>query len=157
VTDRARALTALLAPYADPDLQQVGRFVDVPPAVAAHALQLLLPEQRSARPNLMQPPMEWLVEQARELDGWLVGSLAVGRSYARLDGVQVPAATARELAARVATAWPGTADRTDALTAAVAEAWPSWTATHPTWTGTGTDLLDAQLPPDTAVVGLWWD
>jgi hypothetical protein len=35
--------------------------------------------------------MAWLVEKARELGGWLVGALAVGRAYARLDEVQVPA------------------------------------------------------------------
>jgi hypothetical protein len=44
VTDDAgRALTALLSPYAEPDFQQIGRLIDVPPAVAEQALQLLLP------------------------------------------------------------------------------------------------------------------
>jgi hypothetical protein len=156
VTDRARTLAALLAPYADPDFQQIGRLIDVPPMVAGQALQLLLPEQRTGRPNLTQPPMAWLVEQARELDGRLVGALAVGRAYVRFDGIQVPAAAAPELAVRVAAAWPVTAEGVDALASAVAEAWNSWTATHPTWTGSGTDLLTAPLPPDSAVVGLGW-
>ncbi|MCW2677747.1 MAG: hypothetical protein JWR70_2787 [Modestobacter sp.] len=51
----------------------------------------------------------------------------------------------------------GSADSADALTAAVAEAWPSWAATESTWTGSGTDLLVARMPPDATVVGLWWD
>jgi hypothetical protein len=157
VTDDAvRALAALLDPYADPDPQQVGRLIDVPPAVAEQVLQLLLPDQRTTRPNMTQPPMGWLVEQARDLDGRLVGSLAAGRAYARFDGIQVAAAVAGELAARVAAAWPGTADSADALAAAVAEGWHSWTATDPTWTGSGTDLLTDPLPPDTAIIGLWW-
>ncbi len=37
------ASAALLAPYADPDPRQVGRVIDVPPAVAEQALPLLLP------------------------------------------------------------------------------------------------------------------
>ncbi len=45
-------LAALLASYADPDPRQVGRVIDVPPAVAEQALPLLLPEQCTARPNL---------------------------------------------------------------------------------------------------------
>jgi hypothetical protein len=141
----------------DPDLRQIGRFADVPPAVGTRVLELLLPDQRSGRPNMTQPPMAWLVEQARQLDGRLVGALAAGRAYARIDGIQVPASSARVLAARVATAWPATTDRLDALASAVAEAWPGWTATGRTWTGSGTDLLRARLPPGTAVVGLWWD
>jgi hypothetical protein len=157
MTDRARSLAALLAPYGDPGLQQVGRLVDVPPAVAEQALRFLLPEQRTARPNMTQPPMAWLVEQARELGGRLVGALAVGRGYARFDGVQVPAAAARELAERVAAAWPGTADAPDALAAAVAEAWASWAATSPLWVGGGPDLRAGPLPSGAAVVGLWWD
>jgi hypothetical protein len=157
VTDHARRLAALLAPYADPDPQQAGRLVDVPPAVAEQALQLLLPEQRTERLNLTQPPMTWLVEQARQLGGRLVGALAAGRSFARFDGIQVPADAARELAERVATAWPATTSDQGALAAAVAEAWPSWTAARPTWTGSGTDLLAAELPRATAAVGLWWD
>jgi hypothetical protein len=56
------ALAALLAPYSDPDFQQIGRLVDVPPAVAERALQLLLPEQRTAGLNMTRPPMVWLVE-----------------------------------------------------------------------------------------------
>ncbi|MGY2004248.1 hypothetical protein [Blastococcus sp. SYSU DS1024] len=151
MADAADPLTALLAPYANPDPPQVGRLVDVPPAVAEQALQRLLPEQRTSPVNLTQPPMAWLVDQARELDGRLVGSLTVGRSYVRFDGIQVPAAAAQQLAVVVAAAWPS------ALAAAIAEAWPSWTAAHPTWTGTGSDLLAARLPPDLTVVGLWWD
>ena len=87
----------------------------------------------------------------------MVSSLAIGRSYARFDGIQVLAAAARELAGRVAAAWPGTANSADALASAVAEAWPSWRSVQPTWTGSGTDLLTERLPPDTTVVGLWWD
>jgi hypothetical protein len=98
-----------------------------------------------------------LVEQARNLDGRLVGALATGRSYARFDGIQVRVGAARELAARVAAAWPDTATGPGALAAAIAEAWPSWTAAHPTWTGSGTALLTTQLPSEITVVGLWWD
>jgi hypothetical protein len=101
--------------------------------------------------------MTWLVEQARELGGRFLGSLAVGRSYARFDGVQVPAGAAHDLAERVAGAWPGTADAPDALAAAVAQAWASWAATSPLWVGAGQDLLAKPLPSGAVVVGLWWD
>jgi hypothetical protein len=158
VTDHAGALAVLLAPYADPDLQLVGRFVGVPPSVAEQALQLLLPEQRTDRLNLVHPPMTWLVQLADQMGGVLTGALPAGKAFVVFDGVQLAGAeeSARELAERVAAAWPATDSLPGALAVAVAEAWPSWTATHPTWTGTGTDLLTAQLPPDTAVVGLWW-
>ena len=88
----------------------------------------------------------------------LTGALPAGKAFVVFDGVQLAGAeeAARELAERVAAAWPAADSVPSALAVAVAEAWPSWTATQPTWTGTGTDLLTAQLPPDTAVVGLWW-
>jgi hypothetical protein len=151
----ADALAALLAPYADSALP--GRLVDVPPDVAARALDLLPPDLRTARLNLSQPPMAWLVATAAELGGRLVGALEPGRSFARLDGVQVDAALARPLAERVAAAWPESDAAPAALPAATAEAWNSWTAEWPIWSGLGTDLLRAPLPPDAAVLGLVWD
>ena len=69
MTNHAGALAELLAPFADPDLQLVGRFVDVPPSVAEQALQLLLPEQRTARLHLIHPPMTWLVQLADQMWG----------------------------------------------------------------------------------------
>ncbi|SDD37474.1 hypothetical protein SAMN05660690_4106 [Geodermatophilus telluris] len=101
--------------------------------------------------------MSWLVRQAGLLGGQLVGGLAPGRAYVRFDGVQLPPEPARILARRMAAEWPATAEAADALTAAVAEAWTSWTARQPSWTGTGIDLLSGALPPDTACVGFWWD
>lgn len=151
----AEALAALLAPYADPALP--GRLVDVPPDVAERALDLLPSDLWTARLNLSQPPMAWLVDTAAELGGRLVGALEPGRSFARLDGVQVDAALTRPLAERVAAAWPEIDDAPAALPAATAEAWNSWTAAWPIWSGIGTDLLGAPLPPDAAVLGLVWD
>jgi hypothetical protein len=129
----------------------------VPPVVAGRALLFLRPDQRTARPNLVQPPMTWLIQQARQLSGRLVGALATGRAFVRFDGIQVPASVARELAARVAAAWPASRQAEAALAAATAEAWPSWTSATPTWSGTGPDLLVEPAPAGTAVVGLWWD
>jgi hypothetical protein len=151
----ADALTALLAPYADPAVPT--RLVDVPPDVGGRALDLLPSDMRTARLNLTQPPMAWLVAVAAELGGRLVGSLEAGRAFARLDGVQVDVAVATPLAERVAAAWPETAGAPAALPAATAEAWTSWTAAWPIWSGIGTDLLDAPLPEDAALVGLLWD
>jgi hypothetical protein len=146
-----------LAPYADPGAGRTGRLLDVPPAVAKAALALLPEELRAARLNLCQPPMSWLVTVADDLSGRLVGMLEPGRLFVRFDGVQVPATVARTLAARMATEWPPTANAPGALDSAVAEGWPSWTATEPTWTGVGTDLLTGPLPPSVAVVGVWFD
>jgi len=127
VTDHVGALAVLLAPYADPDLQLVGRFVDVPPAVAQQALQLLLPEQRTARLNLVHPPMTWLVQLAEQMGGVLTGALPAGKAFVVFDGVQLAGAgeAARELAERVAAAWPATDSLPSALAVAVAEAWPA--------------------------------
>jgi hypothetical protein len=153
----ALALAELLAPYADPDPRQGARLVDVPPAVAAAALDLLPAELGTGRPNGIQPPARWLVTAATDLDGRLVGSLVPGHSVVRFDGVQVPVAAARTLAGRVAEAWPATPDVPGALDAGVAEAWASWAADAPAlWIGNGEGLL-TRLPPDAAVVGLWWD
>ena len=158
MTDVARAVADLLAPYADPDPQQAGRLLHVPPRICERALALLLPDQRTARLNLVQPPMTWLVQLAERMGGVLTGALPAGKAFVVFDGVQLNGGgeVARELARRVAVAWPATDDLPGALAVAVAEAWPSWTAAQPAWTGSGTDLLTAQLPPDTAVVGLWW-
>ena len=155
VQARASALAALLAPYSDPDLP--GRLLDVPPEVAAEALELLDADLGTARPNRVQPPMQWLVRQAAALDGRLTGGLVRGRTFLRLDGVQVPAAAARELAARAAGAWPSHGGTPSALQGAVAEAWVSWTAQEPTWVGVGTDLLATPWSLEVTVVGLWWD
>ncbi|MGY1805786.1 hypothetical protein ACI8AF_00275 [Blastococcus sp. SYSU D00669] len=156
--DPAGALDVLLRSYADPDPQQVGRLIDVPPAVAANALTLLPAHLAEARLNLTQPPMRWLVECAAVLGGRLVGAMAPGRAAIRFDGIQVDRAVARQLAKRVAEAWPAASDIPAALSAAVAEAWPSWSPDEPPlWTGEGTDLLTRDLPPGAAVVGLWWD
>ncbi|MGY1738375.1 hypothetical protein [Geodermatophilus sp. SYSU D00684] len=147
----------LLAPYADPEFEQIGRLVGVPPAVGERALRLLASDQVTARCNGAQPPMSWLVPQADLLGGQLVGGLAPGRAYVRFDGVQLAPGSARVLAHRMAAEWPASAEAGDALTAAVAETWTSWTARQPSWTGTGIDLLSGALPPDTACVGFWWD
>jgi hypothetical protein len=40
------ALSALLAAYLDPHLASAGRLLDVPPPVAAQALDLLPPDRR---------------------------------------------------------------------------------------------------------------
>ena len=148
---RSAALTALLAPYADSDLAMAGRLVDVPPAVAAAALQHLPPDPGDARPNGTQPPMTWLIAQAAALDGRLVGSLVPGRAYVRFDGIQVTREAVVVLTQRLLTEQPA------ALAAAVAEAWTSSVADEPVWTGAGTDLIPDQLPPGATLVGLWWD
>jgi hypothetical protein len=53
--------------------------------------------------------------------------------------------------------WPATDDLSAALESATAEAWTSWTAEWPTWSGPGPELLTRPLPAGTAVVGLVWD
>ena len=132
--------------------------MDVPPEVAARALEFLPADLAGARLNMVQPPMTWLVAQAAERPGGrLTGSLTAGRGLVVFDGIQVDAAAARELAEAVAAAWPAAAGLPGALEAAVAEAWTSRTAEWPYWTGTGTDLLAGPLPARAAVVGLWWD
>jgi hypothetical protein len=115
------------------------------------------PDLGAARLNLVRPPMTWLVEQADRLGARLVGSLTADRGLAAFDGLQAEVASARTLAERTAAAWPATGDIPGALQAAVAEAWPSWTAEWPSWTGAGTDLLTEPLPAGAAVIGLWWD
>jgi hypothetical protein len=89
----------------------------------------------SARLNGSQPPMTWLAAQAAQLDGRLVGRLPAGKAFVCIDGIQVPAATARQLAEAIATAWPATAEALGALETAVAEAWDGWAAEWPVWTG----------------------
>jgi hypothetical protein len=153
----ADALRALLAEYVDPVLTPAGRLLDVPPPVAARALELLPADLGAARLNLVRPPMTWLVELARQLSGRLVGSLTAGRLLVTFDGIQVDAAAGRRHAARVAAGWPATSDLPAALASATAEAWASWTAGWPTWSGPGTELLTRRPPAGTAVVGLWWD
>lgn len=148
---RADELSALLAPYADPGPGQAGRLIHVPAKVAAAALECLPVDLRHARLNGTQPSMSWLVAQAADLGGLLVGSLAAGRAFVRFDGIQLGPDAAHELARRMATEMPG------ALQAALAEAWTSWAADEPTWTGSGTDLLDGALPTGAAVHGYWWD
>jgi hypothetical protein len=147
----AEALASLLAPYADRDLVAAGRLVDVPPDAATAALEYLPADLCGARLNGTQPAMTWLTAQATELDGRLVGSPVPGRTFVRFDGIQLSREQARALAARIFAEAPG------ALEAAVAEAWSSWVDEEPVWTGAGTDLLDGELPPGAAVVGLWWD
>lgn len=151
----AEALDALLAAYADPELPP--RLVDVPAAVAAAALGALPADLAGARLNLTQPPMTWLVDQAGQLGARLVGSRTPGRGLVVFDGIQVEAARARTLAELIAVAWPAADDIPGALEAAVAEAWPSWTAQWPMWTGAGGELLTGPMPIGAAVVGLWWD
>jgi hypothetical protein len=150
----ADALASLLEPYADPAL--AGRLLDVPPDVAGRALELLPRKLAAARLNLVQPPMTWLVKQADDMHGRLVGSLTHGRPLAVFDGIQVAAAAARELARRVAADFPAVGDLPSALESATAETWTSWSAEWPTSSGSGTRLLTRPLPPGTAVVGLWW-
>jgi hypothetical protein len=154
----ASALAALLSEYADPDPEQAPRLVNVPPETAARGLALLPPDLTSARLNLTQPPMAWLVQQAAELGGRLTGALPPGKAFLLIDGIQVPAASSRELAGRISSAFPATADAPAALPGAVCEAWSSWDAdAPPVWTGTGEDLLSGALPADARVVGYWWD
>lgn len=154
---RAEDLAALLEPYADPNPGQAGRLLDVPPGVAAAALELLPEDLPVARLNGTQPPMRDLTALATEFGGRLIGGLMPGRTFVRFDGVQVSAAAARELAVRVAAEWPATPEWPGALESAVAEAWASWTSARATWEGVGTDLLTMPPPAGTAVVGLWWD
>ena len=151
----AAALGALLAPYADPTLP--GRLLDVPAPVGARAQAQLPADLAAARINLVRPSMTWLVEQAGQLGARLVGALNPGRGLVAFDGIQLEAVHARTLAERVVAAWPATGDIPGALEVAVAEAWTSWTALEPTWTGAGTDLLTGPVPASAGVVGLWWD
>ncbi|MGY1825799.1 MULTISPECIES: hypothetical protein [unclassified Blastococcus] len=153
----ADALAELLSAHLDPDLPDAGRLLDVPPPTAARALELLPGDLPAARLNGVRPPMTWLVEYATLLGGRLVGALTAGRGLVTFDGIQVDAAVAPELAARVAADWPAAGDLHGALAAATAEIWTSWTAGWPTWRGPGTDLLARPLPARAAVVGLWWD
>jgi hypothetical protein len=148
-------LAELLEPYADG--QQVGRVVDVAPSVAAEALRLLPPDLTQARLNLHQPPMVELVMLAEQLGGRLVGAVQVGRLFVRFDGVQVAAASARELAVRIATAWPARGEEPGALESALAEGWSDWSATDASWVGGGADLLTSSRPASVEVVGVWWD
>jgi hypothetical protein len=152
-------LAALLAPYADPDPTQGPRLIDVPAGVGAQVLAMLPENQVTARLNLVQPPMTWLVAQCADLGGRLVGSVVPGRGFVRFDGVQVgDVSKARTLAERVAADWPATAGVPSALAAATAEAWASWAPEEqPVWTGTGEDLMTAPLPAEAAVLGLWWN
>ncbi|MGY1887751.1 hypothetical protein ACI799_20835 [Blastococcus sp. SYSU DS0753] len=152
---RTPALVELLDPYIDRDLP--GQLLDVPPQIAVAALGLLDRELGTARPNGVQPPMQWLVAQAAALGGRLNGGLVRERAFLRLDGIQVPAGVARELAARTAGAWPAHGASPSALEAAVAEGWVSWTARDHAWVGVGTELHTAPWPGEVAVVGLWWD
>ena len=65
--------------------------MDVPPEVAARALELLPADLAAARLNLVAPPMTWLVAQAAELSGGrLTGALTAGRGLVVFDGIQVP-------------------------------------------------------------------
>jgi hypothetical protein len=122
----AGALAALLADYADP--RQAPRAVHVPPETAARGLALLPPDLATARLNYAQPPMAWLVEQAAELGGLLTGALPSGKVFLLIDGIQVPGGRGRELADRIASSFPATADAPAALPSAVCEAWSSWDA-----------------------------
>jgi hypothetical protein len=108
----ASALAALLASYADPDPSQGPRLLDVPAEVGAQVLAMLPEDQVTARLNLVQPPMNWLVAHCADLGGRLVGSLVPGRGFVRFDGVQLgDVSTARALAESVAADWPATAGR----------------------------------------------
>jgi hypothetical protein len=93
-TGPAHTFEALLAPYTDPDPTQAARRVDVPPPVAARALELLPTDLAGARLNLVQPPMTWFVQLAEQLGGRLVGSLTPGRGPVVFDGLQVDAPAA---------------------------------------------------------------
>ncbi|WP_456948567.1 hypothetical protein [Geodermatophilus sp. SYSU D00698] len=57
----------------------------------------------------------------------------------------------------MATAWPANPQAPGALEGAVVEAWTSWKARKPVWTGAGAELLTGPLPPGVACVGFWWD
>jgi hypothetical protein len=165
VTEGADAtLAGLLEPYRwrlgdpgdwDTDLDDLGwRFTDVPPDVVDRALDLVEGWMSTYRPNA-QPPARWLVARARERDGLLAGLVVPGQERLRVDGIQVPRAAARGLAAEVAERWPADGLWPSALELALAEAWPSWDAEHSTWEGPGIRLLDDV--PDGEVIGLWWD
>ena len=144
----ADALTALLAQYGDPAPAQAARLLHVPPPVAARALELLPADLPTARLNLVRPPMTWLADQAAQLGGRLVGSLTAERGLVTFDGIQVDAATAPELAARVAADWPAAGNL------------PAARIRH----GRDLDMVDRRMadvvrpvPAGTAVVGLGWD
>ncbi|SFT55437.1 hypothetical protein SAMN05660657_01481 [Geodermatophilus amargosae] len=149
----ALLLDGLLQPYRDPTSQSSVRLGDVPPQVAAQALALMPVEDVSARLNFGQPPMTWLVEQAKDLSGCLVGALR--RAFVRFDGIRVPAGNAGALLERAA-AWGVTDNVSAALDVASAQAWTSWTVQQPRWTAPAGALREADLPAGVAVVGLWW-
>jgi hypothetical protein len=153
VSAPADALTALLAPYADPALP--GRLVDVPPPVAARALELLPPDLAAVRLNLVQPPMTWLVERAPELHG--------GSSDRTPPGARWSWSTASRSRRRPPASWPHESPRTTPRSAPAIGAGVSHGGDLDVVdgrvadvVGPGTDLLAGPLPPGSAVVGLSW-
>jgi hypothetical protein len=153
-------LAELLLPYLDrtvdavPDHVVGWRFVDAPPALVSEALAMVGEEFGARRPN-DQPPANWLVAQAEQLEGRLGGSVHPAPGWIRVDAICVPVADARGLAVAVDQSFPGSAAATPALSLALAEAWETWESTTALWEAHGRDLLVA-TPPGT-VIGLWWD
>ncbi len=129
------------------------RLAGVPPQVAAQALILLPPHETTARLNIGQPPMTWLVDQVHDLSGHVSGHVTY--AFVRFSGIRVPARAARILADRVAD-WPATDDLSPGLDCAQGSTWTSRSTETPSWAGHGSDLLDMHLPPDIAEVGLAW-
>lgn len=150
--DTVARLDALLMPYWDGDpVGESVRLVDLPPDVAEAALRLVdddpAADLRTPFPY-DQPSPRRLIAIARALDGRLVGACVIGRGYLHLDGVQVPAHAAASLLDALN-------DVPGARAAAVAEAWTSWDADRPAWTGPARNLLDHL--PSGGVAGCWWD
>ncbi|HWU08312.1 MAG TPA: hypothetical protein VN520_18340 [Streptomyces sp.] len=160
---RASALQSLLTPYTHassideqrewwPKIDET-RLADVPPEVAAQALDLLPLYETTVRLNFGQPPMDWMVEQAADLGGHLSGTLRY--AFIRFSGITVPARATPILAARVAT-WPAIDDLSPGLACAQGSAWTPWSKETPHWTGPGSDLVDMRLPLGITEVSMVW-
>jgi hypothetical protein len=160
---RVAALEALLTPYilassvrgpcdCWPKIDET-RLADVPPEVAAQALDLLPPYETTVRLNFGQPPMEWLVDQAATLGGHLSGTLRY--AFVHFNSIRVPAHATHILADRVSD-WPAIDDMSPGLDCAQASTWTPWSKETPNWTGRGDDLLDMDLPLGITEVDLTW-
>ncbi|MEJ5868246.1 hypothetical protein WDV85_10920 [Pseudokineococcus sp. 5B2Z-1] len=173
----AGSLDAVLGPYRSEDASAAGGFPDgsyrvdeVPPATAREALDLVDEWWASSLIN-GQAPARGLADVAGALGGHLVGHVSPGRRTVRFDGVQVPAARARDLAELVLATWPDPVDHSGKpatpddgvppLDRAVAEAWVRPMDADSCWEGRGRDLLagvdDVAPRARDGLVGLWWD
>lgn len=130
------------------------RFHDAPPDVVQRVLVLIDPFFTTSRPN-EQPPADWLLALARDLDGLFGGHAAAGRPSVRVDAIQVRPAAAAAMVTAVRDAFPARGEWSSAVDLAVGQVWPDRSSVEATWEGRALDLLTALPPGD--VVGLWWD